>query len=250
MAIRWTTAFWDLPAEGFEDGIAFWLKATESTPSPPRGPHGAFTTLFPAEGDSYLRVQRILEGKGGNHLDLHVDDVEAEAERAQALGATVVYAEPGLVVLHSPGGFAFCLVSHHGEVKVPTPTTSPAGQRSRADQLCFDVPPQAFDHELVFWHSMTGWAQSPSESPEYRRLIAPPELPLQFLIQRLDATERGQSVSAHVDLACTDVEAETERHVALGAETVRRHHFWQVMRDPAGLEYCICDRDPDRRPSV
>ncbi|HEX2144814.1 MAG TPA: VOC family protein, partial [Glycomyces sp.] len=72
----------------------------------------------------------------------------------------------------------------------------------------------------------------------------PPELPLHFLLQRLNSAERGQCVSAHVDLSCSDVEAETERHVELGAEPVRRHQHWQVMRDPAGLEYCITDKNP------
>jgi hypothetical protein len=245
MAIRWTTAFWDFPADRTDDGIAFWLKATGSTLSPRRGPEGEFATLVPPGGDPYLRVQRVRDGKGGNHLDLHVDDVEAEAERAQVLGATPVFAEPGLVVLRSPGGFAFCLVRHHGEAKVPAPESWPGGQRSRADQLCVDVPPQAFDHELVFWQSLTGWPQAGTRSLEFRRLISPPDLPLRFLLQRLDTAERGRSTAAHVDLACSDVDAETERHVALGATAVRRHHWWQVLRDPAGLEYCITARDPD-----
>jgi hypothetical protein len=245
MAIRWTTAFWDFPAEGFEAGVAFWLKVTDSTLSERRGPEGEFATLIPAEGDACLRVQRIREGKGGSHLDLHVDDVEGEAERAVGLGAAVVYREPGLVVLHSPGGFAFCLVGHNGEGAIPPPLDWPGGQRSRTDQLCLDIPPQAFDHELVFWQTLTGWPQRPTNAREFRRLLPPPELPLQFLLQRLDLAEQGRSTTAHIDLSCTDLDAETERHVGLGAEAVRRHHWWQVMRDPAGLEYCITARNPD-----
>jgi len=247
MAIRWTTAFWDLPAEGFEDSVAFWLKATGSTLSPSFGPGGDFATLIPAEGDSCLRVQRVREGKGGNHFDLSVDDVEADAERALGLGATVVHQEPGFVVLRSPGGFAFCLVGHRTVKRAPAPVTWPGGSRSTADQITLDIPPQAFDHELAFWQTLTGWPQSHSESPEFRRLLPPPELPLRFLLQRLDVAEKGQTTTAHIDLSCSDVDAETERHVALGAKAVRRHHFWQVMRDPAGLVYCNTDNDPDRR---
>jgi predicted enzyme related to lactoylglutathione lyase len=245
MAIRWTTAFWDYPAEDFETGIAFWLKATDSTMSERRGPDGEFATLIPAEGDPYLRVQRIRDGKGGSHLDLHVDDVEADAERAVGLGASVVYREPGLVVLHSPAGFGFCLVRHHGEAAVPPVLEWPGGLRSRTDQLCVDIPPQAFDHELAFWQTFTGWRQTVTDTREFRRLLPPPELPLQFLLQRLDLAERGRSATAHMDLACSDIAAETERHVGLGAEAVRRHHEWQVMRDPGGLEYCITGRDPE-----
>lgn len=246
MAIRWTTAFWDIPAKRFEAGVAFWLKVTDSTLSPRRGPEGEFATLIPGGGDPCLRVQRIREGKGGCHLDLHVEEVEHDAERAIGLGAKEIHREPGLVVLNSPGGFAFCLVEHHGEAAIPPALLWPGGQRSRADQLCIDIPPQAFDHEMAFWRTFTGWPHTLSDSREFRRLLPPPELPLQFLLQRLDLAEQGQSASAHMDLACTDIDAESERHVALGAEVVRRHHYWQVMRDPAGLEYCITDRDPDK----
>lgn len=245
MAIRWTTAFWDFPAEGFEDGTAFWLKVTDSTLSPRRGPDSEFATLMPNGGDPCLRVQRIRDGKGGNHIDLHVDDVEAETERAQSLGASLILAEPGLTVLNSPGGFTFCLVDYDGEAEVPAPVLWPGGQRSRPDQVCIDIPPQAFDYELAFWRSLTGWPQSGSDWREFRRLLPPSELPLHFLLQRLDSTERGQSARAHVDLSCSDVDAEVERHVELGAEKGGRHAHWQVMRDPAGLIYCITDKDPD-----
>lgn len=243
MAIRWTTAFWDFPSAGFEDGVLFWLKVTGATLSPRRGPDGAFATLNPLAGDPHLRVQRVREGAGGSHLDLHVDDVEADAERAQVLGAVVLHREPGLVVLRSPGGFAFCVVEHEGEARVPAPLSWPGGSRSRVDQLCLDVPADELESELEFWRQLTGWPQARTRSPEFRRLLSPAETPLRLLIQRLD--ESGGRVSAHLDLACANVDAETERHVGLGAEAVRRHEWWQVLRDPAGLEYCITARDPD-----
>jgi predicted enzyme related to lactoylglutathione lyase len=245
MAIRWTTAFWDYPADGFEHGTAFWLKVTDSTLSPRRGPDDEFATLIPSGGDPFLRVQEIKDGKGGNHLDLHVDDVEAETERARTLGAAVVHEEPGLTVLTSPGGFGFCLVGHDGEASVPMPVTWPDGHQSRPDQICVDIPPQAFDHELAFWHSLTGWPQSRSDTREFRRLLPPPELPLHFLLQRLESAEKGQTATAHMDLSCSDVDAEAERHVELGAERGERFANWQVMRDPGGLTYCITAKHPD-----
>ena len=51
-------------------------------------------------------------------------------------------------------------------------------------------------------------------------------------------------MAAHLDLGTTDREAETARHLALGASVVAREEFWTVLTDPAGLAYCITDRDP------
>src|SRR4051812_7423425 len=105
--IRWTTAFLDLPPPAFDAGAAFWCATTGSTLSPARGSRGEFATLLPPDGDAYLRVQRLDDGPARVHLDLHVDDVDASAAQALALGATEV-AQPGHVVLASPGGFPFC----------------------------------------------------------------------------------------------------------------------------------------------
>jgi hypothetical protein len=54
----------------------------------------------------------------------------------------------------------------------------------------------------------------------------------------------GSALPAHLDLGTTDREAETVRHRALGASVVTREEFWTVLTDPAGLAYCITDRDP------
>jgi Glyoxalase-like domain len=51
--------------------------------------------------------------------------------------------------------------------------------------------------------------------------------------------------TAHPDLACDDVDAETTRHEALGATVVRVMPNWTTLRDPAGLSYCITRRNPD-----
>ena len=245
MAIRWISAFLDLPAQGFEESVAYWLRATDSMLSPRWGSEREFATLLPNGGDPYLCVQHLREGKGGNHPDFHVDDLEAEAARARELGAIVVRENPGLTVLESPGGLPFCFVRHKEERSTPPPVLWPGGQRSRLDQICVDVPPGAFDDELVFWRTLTGWRQSTTDVREFRRLLPPPGLPLHFLLQRLDSPEPDQRATAHMDFSCSDVEAETARHVELGAEPGRRHEHWQVMRDPVGLEYCITDKGPD-----
>ena len=66
--------------------------------------------------------------------------------------------------------------------------------------------------------------------------------PLDLLLQRLD--RQDGPVAAHLDLGTSDREAETARHLGLGATLVAREEFWTVLTDPAGLPYCITDRDP------
>jgi hypothetical protein len=121
MSIRWLTIFLDLPAEGFAAGVRFWTALTGSGLSSCRGPEGEFATILPPAGDAYLRVQRVRDGGGGCHLDLHVDSPDESAAVAVGLGARTRVREKGLVVLDSPGGFTFCLVRWDGEGAVPGP---------------------------------------------------------------------------------------------------------------------------------
>jgi len=131
MSIRWLTVFLDFPAGSFDAGVAFWREVTGYGLSAARGAHGEFATLQPSAGDAYLRVQRIRDGAGGCHLDLHVDtetaSLDTVARRAQEAGALVRNAEPGLVVAESPGGFLFCLTRWDGERVVPPPLGAAAG---------------------------------------------------------------------------------------------------------------------------
>ncbi|GAB3221548.1 hypothetical protein GCM10027447_07270 [Glycomyces halotolerans] len=238
------TVFWDLPGAGFEAGAEFWLDITRSILSPRRGPDGEFATLVPPDGDPYMRVQRIGSGDGGVHLDLHTEDVEAETDRALSLGATILNRDEGLSVMRSPGGFVFCVVDYHGETARPVPARSPAGQLSIVDQLCIDIPPRHYESEIEFWPALTGHEQVATGRPEFQRLLRPPGRPIGFLLQRLDSAGPDEPTRAHIDLACSDVEAETRRHVRLGATALERFEGWQVLRDPAGLTYCITARDP------
>jgi glyoxalase superfamily protein len=58
--------------------------------------------------------------------------------------------------------------------------------------------------------------------------------------------EAGDDVpaSAHLDLACSDVDAVRAWHEAHGAEFVAVGAGWTMMRDPAGGVYCLTSRDP------
>ncbi|HEX6358180.1 VOC family protein [Actinophytocola sp.] len=43
----------------------------------------------------------------------------------------------------------------------------------------------------------------------------------------------------HLDLTCTDLDAEVERLVALGASVVARYDGWVTLTDPEGNEFCV-----------
>jgi predicted enzyme related to lactoylglutathione lyase len=238
----WVSAFLDLPSDGFDRAVGFWQGVTGYTLSERRGADGEFATLVPPDGDDYLRVQRLADGAGRLHLDLHVDNPMVAAEAAVELGAHVlVRHESGYVVVRSPGGFTFCFVRHEGSVR-PRPATWPDGNRSQVDQVCLDLPPEQYDAELAFWQTLTGWDLRHLGDSEFARLLPPDALPLRWLVQRLD--DPGGAVGAHLDLGCDDRAAETARHVALGAAVVRVHDEWTVLTDPVGTTYCITDRTP------
>lgn len=236
----WVSAFLDVPAAGHAASTRFWGGVTAMEPSAPRGEDDEFTTLVPRDGDDYLRVQRVGDGPPRIHLDLHVEDPRTAADEALARGGREV-ADHGHVVLTSPGGLTFCFVSHPASRR-PGPRTWPGGHASLVDQVCLDVAPAAYDDELAFWSATTGWPVHDREGrPEFARIGAPAAHPLQLLMQRRD--DGDEPTSAHLDLGTSrgGREAEVARHERLGAAVVQPRDNWTVMRDPAGMAYCVTD---------
>lgn len=247
MLFPWLTVFLDFPAGSFDSGVAFWRQATGYGLSAARGEDGAFATLLPPAGDAYLRVQRVGDGVGGCHLDLHVDtaveSLNAVASRAKADGALIRSAEMGLIVAESPGGFAFCLADWEGEAAVPPPLAGSAGGVTRVDTLCLDVPPGDFERELAFWAALLGQEAHPAPVPGYARLGRPANWPVRLLFQRRESAAPGDRTRGHVDLGCTDPEAKA-RHVSLGARVTAELEHWTVLADPADRDYCLVNRPP------
>ncbi len=106
---------------------------------------------------------------------------------------------------------------------------------SRLSKIVIDVPPADHDRELVFWSAATGQPLAQFERhPEYYGA----ELHGQefwLLVQRL---EEGPG-RVHIDIHTDDLAAEVARLEGLGARRVQQAHSWQVMRDPAGLLFCV-----------
>jgi hypothetical protein len=155
--VQWLTAILDTSEERAVEAESFWSSVTGQPLSPRRGNRKEFALLLPADGDAFLRVQTVVQSSpGGMHLDLHTEDVEVLATKAEALGATASYHESGYVVGGSPGGMTFCLLGPSGNRRPAAPHWP--GGRSAVDQICLDIPPDRFDAECAFWADLTGWS--------------------------------------------------------------------------------------------
>ncbi|MFD9001204.1 VOC family protein [Streptomyces sp. NPDC059582] len=237
MSIRWTYAFVDRPTAHLDRACAFWTAVTDTQLSELRGDRDEFVTLLPDGADPCVKAQGVTAGEGGAHLDLAVENVPGFVKGALRLGAETVAEHEGWAVLRSPGGQVFCAVPWHGEAVRP-----PVVRGSRLDQVCVDVPPSAYDAEVAFWGALlTDWDALPGSLPEFHVVRPPVGLPVRILLQRLD---EERPASAHLDLACADIEATRAEHERLGAVPVSHGRHWTVMRDPAGGTYCLTGRDP------
>lgn len=238
MSIRWTYAFIDRPLGLLGPARAFWTAVTDTRLSEPRGEQGEFVTLLPEGADACVKVQGVGSGAGGAHLDFSVEDVPAFVASALRQGADTVAEHDGWAVLRSPAGQLFCAAPWQGESVRP-----PVVDGARLDQVAVDLAPSGYDAEVAFWSRLLpDWDSLPGSLPEFHVLRPPAGLPVRILLQRL-GDERP--VSAHLDLACADIEATRARHERLGAALVGRGTHWTVMRDPAGGTYCLTGRDPE-----
>jgi len=113
---------------------------------------------------------------------------------------------------------------------------------SRLSKIVIDVPPQAHHAELAFWQAVTGeQLVHYTKYPEYHggRLRSDD---IGLLIQRLD---RGEP-RVHLDIHTDDLDAEVARLERAGAQRVERINEWWVMRDPAGMPFCVIPEEPGR----
>ena len=106
---------------------------------------------------------------------------------------------------------------------------------SRLSKIVIDVPPADHDRELAFWSAAVGQPLTRFDThPEYHGVaLNGPEFGL--LIQRLD----DGPGRIHLDIHTDDLAAEIARLEDLGAERVQQVHAWWILRDPAGMLFCV-----------
>jgi hypothetical protein len=106
---------------------------------------------------------------------------------------------------------------------------------SRLLKIVVDVPAADHDRELAFWGAATGQSLTQFDRhPEYHGAALHGQ-DFWLLIQRLD----DGPGRVHIDIHTDDLAAEVARLERLGAQRVQQVHSWQVMKDPAGLLFCV-----------
>ena len=241
--VGWVHAVIDLPDRLVADGERFWSAVTGWPPGPPWTGHPELWSLR-TEPHDYVHLQRI-GGPPRVHIDLTVPDPDSEGDRLAQLGARRVARHDRWLTMTSPAGLPFCLCQEPPPDPRPAATAWPGGHRSRLAQVCVDVPAPAYETELAFWTTATGWAVRPSSRPEFCHLLPPPRMPVQLLVQRLGPDDDGNRARAHLDLGTDDIGAEVERVAALGARVIARHDGWTALVDPVGLPFCVTGQPPD-----
>jgi len=105
--------------------------------------------------------------------------------------------------------------------------------------VVLDFAPEVHDRARDFWRiALQAEARQGTNHPEYQLLEHPAAL-AEVVVQRL-----GEGPSRiHLDIETDDPPAEIARLVAAGATLARRHEEWTVLRDPAGLLFCVVPAD-------
>ncbi len=88
----------------------FWAAALGyPKKSPANESEGPYVELVTPDDESYVEVQ-LVNHRSRAHIDIESDDIEAEAVRLEALGATRVGKIRSWVVMEAPTGQRFCIV--------------------------------------------------------------------------------------------------------------------------------------------
>ncbi|GIG68869.1 VOC family protein [Phytomonospora endophytica] len=106
---------------------------------------------------------------------------------------------------------------------------------SRLAAVVVDVPPNLHDQELAFWGEALGRAFEPSEGHPEFRIAKLGSGDFEILVQELGAGEPR----VHLDFITDDLDAEVARLERLGATRVRSIDGLWILRDPAGLVFCV-----------
>ena len=100
----------DCNTDDIDAAARFWAEALGRPVDPDHpGTRGNYRMLATPEGEISVQIQRV-EHDSRIHLDIETDDIPAEVERLQKLGATIDKQMERWVVMRAPSGQRFCVV--------------------------------------------------------------------------------------------------------------------------------------------
>lgn len=114
--------------------------------------------------------------------------------------------------------------------------------RSRLSTILIDAPSAEAPAAAAFWSTALGVAATPVAGEEQFTGLRGALPDLALAVQAVDGPARY-----HVDIETDDVDAETERLVALGAVEIGRWLECRTLRAPGGHLVCVipCHSDPE-----
>jgi predicted enzyme related to lactoylglutathione lyase len=104
----------DCQADSMEAGVQFWSQALGIAARRAPDASGAYVTLEDGVGGLQLHLQRV-HSPSRIHLDIETDNVEAEVQRLEKLGARRTAHIEKWWVMEAPSGHLFCVVPVQSE---------------------------------------------------------------------------------------------------------------------------------------
>jgi len=100
----------DCETDDLDAAAAFWSAALGLEPKKSDDPaEAAYVLLETKPEDQHIEVQKV-DHASRVHLDIETDDIEAEVQRLEALGARRIGPVKRWVVMEAPTGQRFCVV--------------------------------------------------------------------------------------------------------------------------------------------
>jgi predicted enzyme related to lactoylglutathione lyase len=109
--------------------------------------------------------------------------------------------------------------------------------RSRLTAALLDVPRADYARTVAFWGAALDRPGEPEEGDPDYTLFGEPAPGVTLMVQAV-GDDRPR---IHLDIETDDIPAEVDRLIALGATVVEPIESWVVMRDPAGVVFCVVD---------
>jgi predicted enzyme related to lactoylglutathione lyase len=215
---------------------------------PDEGGDGRYALLGPGPGGLHVEVQSVAH-ESRLHLDIEADDIDAEADAIEALGATRIGKPHGRWwVMQAPTGHRFCIVRRRDPEfpSRPRRTTLPKQHHSVLIALVIDCQVDDLGPALQFWSAALDRAVVDADQDgdgRYGELGSGPD-EVFVLLQKVAHAPR-----VHLDIQADDQDAEVARLERLGAVRERFVKRWWVMQAPTGHHFCVV-RQQSPKPGI